>query len=200
MTVWETVTWDVARAGGLTAYVLLTAAVIVGLALSLKYQSPRWPRLINSEWHNYLTLLGTVFLGVHVLAVAVDPYTHFGLAEILVPLASHYRPLWMALGIVGLYLGIAIGISTLIRPLIGYKVWQRLHVLTLVVYALATVHGIFTGTDTLTWWGWALYVCSIVPVAILTAIRLVGPEEPARQRETAVTPVAQRRAKAEMNG
>lgn len=192
MTVWETVTWDVARAGGLTAYVLLTAAVIVGLALSLKYQSPRWPRLINSEWHNYLTLLSTVFLGVHVLAVAVDPYTHFGLAELLVPLASHYRPFWMSLGIVGLYLAIAIGISTLIRPLIGYKVWRRLHVLTLVVYALATVHGLFTGTDTLTWWGWALYICSIVPVAVLTAIRLLGPEEPVKQRTTVASPVARR--------
>ncbi|HEX8037234.1 MAG TPA: ferric reductase-like transmembrane domain-containing protein [Ktedonobacterales bacterium] len=192
MTVWETVTWEVARAGGLTAYVLLTAAVIVGLALSLKYQSPRWPRLINSEWHNYLTLLSTVFLGVHVLAVAVDPYTHFGLSEILVPLASHYRPFWMALGIVGLYLGIAIGISTWIRPLIGYQVWRRLHVLTLVVYALATVHGIFTGTDTLTWWGWGLYICSIVPVGILTAIRLLGQDEPAKQRETVASPVARR--------
>jgi predicted ferric reductase len=192
MTVWETVTWDVARAGGLTAYVLLTAAVIVGLALSLKYQSPRWPRLINSEWHNYLTLLSTIFLGVHVLAVTVDPYTHFGLSEILVPLASHYRPFWMALGIVGLYLGIAIGISTWMRPLIGYQVWRRLHVLTLVVYALATVHGIFTGTDTLTWWGWGLYICSIVPVAILTAIRLLGPEEPARQPKAVASPVARR--------
>ncbi|MGZ6364025.1 MAG: ferric reductase-like transmembrane domain-containing protein [Ktedonobacterales bacterium] len=192
MTVWETVTWDVARAGGLTAYALLTAAVIVGLALSLKYQSPRWPRLINSEWHNYLTLLSTVFLGVHVLAVAVDPDTHYGLTEILVPLASHYRPFWMALGIVGLYLGIAIGISTWIRPLIGYQLWRRLHVLTLVVYALATVHGIFTGTDTLAWWGWSLYICSIVPVAILTAIRLLGPEEPAKQRETVASPVARR--------
>lgn len=192
MTVWETVTWDVARAGGLTAYVLLTGAVLVGLALSLKYQSPRWPRLINSEWHNYLTLLSTVFLGVHVVAVAVDPYTHFGLAELLVPLASSYRPFWMALGIVGLYLGIAIGISTLIRPLIGYTLWRRLHVLTLVVYALATFHGIFTGTDTLTWWGWALYICSIVPVAILTAIRLLGTDEPSKKREAAASPVAQR--------
>jgi hypothetical protein len=26
-TIWETVTWDVARAGGFTAYVLLTVAV-----------------------------------------------------------------------------------------------------------------------------------------------------------------------------
>jgi hypothetical protein len=48
-TIWETVTWDVARAGGFTTYVLLTLAVIVGLALSTQIQSPsRWPRLLNS--------------------------------------------------------------------------------------------------------------------------------------------------------
>ncbi len=51
MSVWQAVTWDVARAGGLTAYVLLTLAVIAGLALSAQIQSPsHWPRLLNSEW------------------------------------------------------------------------------------------------------------------------------------------------------
>src|SRR5260370_6864525 len=92
-TIWETVTWDVARAGGFTAYILLTLAVVVGLALSTQFQSPsRWPRLINSELHNFLTLLSTLFLGVHVLAVIADPFTHFGLNELLIPLPSHYRP------------------------------------------------------------------------------------------------------------
>src|SRR6266851_651421 len=134
-TIWQTVTWDIARAGGFTAYILLTLAVVVGLALSTQFQSPsRWPRLINSELHNFLTLLSTIFLGVHVLAVIADPFTHFGLNEILIPLASHYRPEWMALGIVGLYLGIAIGISTWLRPRIGYTWWRRLHVLTLGIY------------------------------------------------------------------
>src|SRR5262249_34827221 len=92
MTAWETVTWNVARAGGLTAYALLACSVVVGLALTLHWQSPRWPRLINSEWHNYLTLLSLVFVSVHVLAVWVDPFTHFGLNEMWIPLASHYRP------------------------------------------------------------------------------------------------------------
>ena len=42
--VWNTVTWDIARAGGFTAYVLLTLAVVVGLLLSTQVQSPsRWP-------------------------------------------------------------------------------------------------------------------------------------------------------------
>jgi len=172
-TIWETVTWDVARAGGFTAYILLTLAVVVGLALSTQLQSPsRWPRLINSELHNFLTLLSTIFLGVHVLAVIVDPFTHFGLNEILIPLASHYRAEWMALGIVGLYLGIAIGISTLLRKRIGYKWWRRLHVLTLVIFALATIHGLGTGSDTQTWWALGIYLVSLVLVGALFCRRI----------------------------
>src|SRR5579875_1597344 len=112
-TIWQNVTWNVARAGGLTAYLLLTLAVCAGLALSAQLQSPaRWPRLVNNELHNFLTLLATIFVGLHVLAVWVDPFTHFGWNEVLIPLASHYRPIWVALGICALYLGIAIGIST----------------------------------------------------------------------------------------
>jgi len=171
--IWQSVTWDVARAGGFTAYILLTLAVIVGLALSTHIQSPsRWPRLLNSELHNFLTLLSTIFLVVHVLAVWIDPFTHFGLNEILIPLASTYRPVWMALGIVGLYLGIAIGISTLLRPHIGYKLWRRLHVLTLGIFALATIHGIGTGSDTQTPWALGIYLVSTVLVGSLLCRRV----------------------------
>jgi predicted ferric reductase len=172
-TIWLSVTWDVARAGGFTTYILLTLAVVVGLALSTQLQSPsRWPRLINSELHNFLTLLSTIFLGVHVLATWIDPFTHFGWNEILIPLASHYRPEWMAFGIVGLYLGIAIGISTWLRPHIGYKLWRQLHVLTLGVFALATIHGIGTGSDTQTWWALGIYLVSIALVGSLLCRRL----------------------------
>ena len=167
-TIWQSVTWDVARAGGFTAYILLALTVIVGLALSTQIQSPsRWPRLLNSELHNFLTLLSTIFLVVHILAVWMDPFTHFGLNEILIPLASSYRPVWMALGIVGLYLGIAIGISTWLRPRIGYKWWRRLHVLTLGIFALATIHGIGTGSDTQTPWALGIYLVSSILVGSL---------------------------------
>lgn len=175
MTTWEAVTWDVARAGGLTAYVLLTLAVGAGLALSLHWQSPRWPRLINSELHNYLTLLATIFVGVHVLAVWVDPFTHFGWSDVLLPFVSQYRTFWMALGIVSLYLGIAVGISTWLRPRIGYAAWRRFHVVTLLLYAFVTVHGIATGSDTLSWWGLAIYAASVVVIGALLAMRLLAP-------------------------
>ena len=184
-TIWETVTWDIARAGGFTAYVLLTLAVVVGLALSTQLQSPsRWPRLLNSELHNFLTLLSTIFLVIHVLAAWIDPFTHFGWNEIFIPLASHYRPVWMAFGIVGLYLGIAIGISTWLRSLIGYKWWRRLHVLTLGIYVIATIHGIGTGSDTQTPWALGIYLVSIALVGSLLCRRILALRKGKRTKAT----------------
>ena len=188
-TIWENVTWNVARAGGFTAYILLALAVIVGLALSTQIQSPaRWPRLINSELHNFLTLLSTIFLGVHVLAIWIDPFTHFGWSEVLIPLASHYRTVWMALGIVALYLGLAIGLSTWIRPRIGYKWWRRLHVLTLGLFALATIHGLGTGSDTQSTWALGIYIVSSVLVGLLLCRRIAE----ARKRKHAQVPTTAR--------
>ena len=190
MTIWQAVTWNVARAGGFTAYILLTLAVAVGLALSTQLQSPsRWPRLINSELHNFLTLLSTIFMVVHVLAVWIDPFTHFGWNEIFIPLASYYRPAWMALGIVALYLGIAIGISTWLRPRIGYTWWRRLHVLTLGIYVLVTVHGLGTGSDTQTWWALGIYLVSIVLVGLLFCRRLLDPAGKRKRQERAHLPL-----------
>ncbi len=63
---WQQVTWDTARAGGMVAYCLLTLSVALGLALSMRWQRPRWPRLFTNEMHGFLALLSLVFIAVHV--------------------------------------------------------------------------------------------------------------------------------------
>jgi hypothetical protein len=175
VTSWAAVTWDSARAGGLAAYVLLSLAVAIGLILRNRWQSERWPRWVTNELHGYVSLLALVFLALHVLAVAVDPFTRFGVAELLVPLASHYRPVWMGLGIVALYLLLAVWLTTLLRRRIGHQAWRRVHGLAFAVYAAATVHGLGAGTDTRTFWATALYATSVTLVCWLTARRLLVP-------------------------
>ncbi|HET7367144.1 MAG TPA: ferric reductase-like transmembrane domain-containing protein, partial [Gaiella sp.] len=175
MSGWNAVTWDTARAGGLVSYVLLTTSVSLGLVLRNRWQSSRWPRLITNELHGYVSLLALVFIAVHVVAVAVDPFTHFGLAAVLVPFASHYRPIWMGLGIVGLYLLLAVWVSTRLRRRIGHRLWRQIHVLAFAVYAAATLHGLGTGSDTRTAWAVALYATSVGLVGTLLAIRLLAP-------------------------
>jgi hypothetical protein len=183
---WSTVTWDTARAGGLVSYVLLTTAVSLGLVLRNRWQSTRWPRLLTNELHGYVSLLALVFIAVHVLAVAVDPFTHFGLAAVLVPFASHYRPVWMSLGIVALYLLVAVWVSSRLRRRIGHRLWRRIHVLAFGVYGAATLHGLGTGSDTRTLWAGALYAGSVCVVGSLLAVRLLAPAG----RETRRRPVA----------
>ncbi len=194
MTLWETVTWDIARAGGFTAYILLGLSVALGLALSMKWQSPsKWPRIINNELHNFLALLALVFTTVHVLAVWIDPYTKFGWSEVFIPFLTHYRTLWMSLGIVALYLGIAIGISTLLRPYIGYAWWRRLHYVTIAIYVLVTIHSIMTGSDTKTSWGLAIYGGSIGIIGLLLTRRIVLSVKARNQKRAMPAPNAQRR-------
>ena len=175
MSSWNAVTWDTARAGGLISYVLLTAAVSLGLVLRNRWQSSRWPRLVTNELHGYVSLLALVFIAVHVLAVAVDPFTHFGLTAVLVPFASHYRPLWMSLGIVAVYLLLAVWVSSRLRHRIGHRLWRQIHVLAFAVYGAATLHGLGTGSDTRALWAVALYATSVCLVGGLLAVRLLAP-------------------------
>jgi len=104
-------TWIVARAAGFTAYGLLTGSVVLGLALG-----PRWA---TTELHRFVTLLTLVFLGLHVVALALDGYLRFGLVELLVPFANRYRPLWIGLGVVAAWLALAVWASSWLQGRIG---------------------------------------------------------------------------------
>jgi hypothetical protein len=181
MTTWSTLTWTLARAGGLTAYGLLSLSVILGLTLSLRLSTTTWPRLLTNDLHRFLTLLSLVFVAVHGLASWLDSFMRFSWSEMLIPLTSHYRPLWMALGILGGYLALAVWISTELRSRIGHTLWRRLHGLAFGAYLLATVHGLATGSDTHTAWALALYGSSVAAVGALLIYRLLTPIGAARR-------------------
>jgi len=172
MTIDHTLSWEVARVGGLLAYLLTTVSVVLGLLLSLKAYSARWPRFITNELHRHVTLLSLVFIAVHSLAVLVDPFTGFNLGEVLLPMASHYRPLWIAFGIVGAYLAVAIWLSEYARRSVGYAWWHRFHMLAFVVFLLGVVHGLGAGSDSSAGWALVLYGGSVLIVAALVLVRI----------------------------
>lgn len=174
MTIDHTLTWEVARVGGLVAYVLLTASVALGLLLSLKVNSERWPRFITNGLHQFVTVVALVFTGIHSLAVLLDPFTGFTPAEVLVPLVAHYRPLWIAMGIAAAYLLVAVWASEYVRGWVGYAWWRRFHYLSFAVFLLGTLHGLGTGSDTAQPWALAMYGVAGGLVTLLLAWRLVS--------------------------
>ena len=152
------VDWYAARAAGVLAYVLLTGGVLLGTLLAGRVRLPRWPTFAVTDVHRFVSLLIGVFVSVHVLTVGLDTYVHFSPAQLVVPGASSYRPLWVALGIVAAELLVAIAVTNLLRRRIGFKRWRRVHYLTFLVWAGATAHGLGSGTDANTTWLRFLYI------------------------------------------
>ena len=163
--------WYVGRGSGIVAYLLLTASVVLGILLSRRWHSESWPRLVVHETHRWATITFYIFLGMHVLMMLLDPYINFSLADVLIPFASSYRTLWLSLGIIGGELALAIGASVWVRDRIGYRTWHILHGLAYPVFLFSLLHGIFTGTDTGTFWMTVLYFGSGLAVIAATVWR-----------------------------
>lgn len=177
----DTLTWLVARTGGFVAYGLLTISVAYGLLLSTGWKNPRWTRFVTNEVHRFVTLLALAFTAVHGIAIALDSFVGIGLVGALVPFASTYRPIWLALGIVGAYLLLAVYLSERVRDRIGYAWWRRFHTVAFLAFLMALVHGVATGSDTRSVFGMAVYGGSVALVGGLLAFRLFpAPPKPAK--------------------
>ena len=111
--------WYVARAAGLVSWVLLTAGVLWGLAISTRVLRGRPRPAWLLDLHRYLGGLATIFAGVHVVAILFDQFVHFDLVSVLVPLASTWHPVAVAWGVAGLYLLLAVEITSSGRPSIA---------------------------------------------------------------------------------
>jgi Ferric reductase like transmembrane component. len=139
--------WYTARAGGIVAWALLAASVVWGLWLSGRVR----PFGVRPAWildlHRFLGGLATIFVGVHVAAILADSYTNFGLSDVLVPFAAKWHPLAVAWGIVGLYVMLAVELTSLARKHLPNKLWRRIHVMALPLYVFATIHYLAAGTD-----------------------------------------------------
>src|SRR6476659_11000511 len=130
--------WYVARAGGLVAWGLLHALRSFG-----RRPSPSW--MLST--HRYLSTLAIVFVGVHVVAILADSYVQFSLADVLVPMVSSWHPVAVAWGIVGMYLLVAVEVTSLVRARLSPKVWRSVHLSSYVLLGLVPIHLLSAGTD-----------------------------------------------------
>jgi sulfoxide reductase heme-binding subunit YedZ len=139
--------WYITRSAGLVAYLLLWLSTAWGLAVSSKIFDPLLHRAVTYDFHQFLSLLAIGFLFLHVLVLMVDRYMPYSLAQILFPFLSPYRPFWVGIGVIGFYLTLLVTVTFYLRKHIGVKAFQSIHVLSLVAFFGAALHGIFAGTD-----------------------------------------------------
>ena len=143
----EQVWWYVARSSGIVAWAVLTLSVVWGLMLSTRLMRARAAPAWLLESHRFLGALGVIFTGVHLGGLVADSYVHFGWAELFVPMASEWQPGAVTIGIVTLYLMLAVELTSLVRTRLPKRLWRAVHLSSLPMFALATWHGLAAGTD-----------------------------------------------------
>jgi len=141
------VAWYVARSSGFVAWALIVATIVWGLLLATKVlgrkPGPAW--LLSL--HRYLGALTVAFVAVHVGAIMLDTYTNFGITDVLVPFTGSWHPVAVAWGIVGMYLLVAIEVTSLLRQRLSKRAWHAVHLLSYFLFATTTVHMLTAGTD-----------------------------------------------------
>ena len=141
------ITWYIARASGITLYVLLWASMMLGLGLTTKYLDRRVSRATVFSLHAYVTALSYGFLAMHMLSLSADRFSAFSMRDLLIPFHSPVREPWTGFGVIAGYLMVGTGLSFSLRKLTGYRAWRIVHWLTFLLYLTALAHGLGGGTD-----------------------------------------------------
>ncbi len=164
--------WYITRAAALSAYVLLTVTVDVGLLRSIASSLRVRVSWALDELHQFVALLAAAFVALHLVCLLLDPFLNFSLSNLLIPLDQPYKTVSVDLGVLGLYALMIVLISSWLRRSISYRMWRGLHYVSFALFALVTLHGLFAGSDSGLAWTHALYLGSSASVIFLTLVRM----------------------------
>jgi predicted ferric reductase len=179
--------WYVTRAAGITAYLLLWFSMLWGLLVPTKLLDPILERSFTFDFHQFLSLLAVGFILVHVLVLLLDRYLPYSWTQILVPFLSPYRPFWVGVGGLAFYLILLVTITFYLRRRIGMNTFRSLHGLSFLGYLGATLHGLFSGTDTALPAVKLMYASTALVVVFLGAYWFIWKEQQKRAKTVSLS-------------
>ncbi len=165
--------WMVIRASGIASFLLLALITVLGTMLTtglfFRIASP------STAWSIHRAVASALLISVltHVVSLLLDNFIGMRLIDVLIPFASRFRPLFVALGVIGFYLLLLILGSSLYMMQKYARFWRIVHYLGFVMFVNIFLHGIFTGTDTKQWWMQAIYWTAGIVVGLFSAYRLI---------------------------
>jgi hypothetical protein len=171
VTAGPTVLWYLTRGTGVVTLILLTLSVALGVANARRAQTENVPRFVFDAAHRNASLLAVAFLFVHIITSLLDGFAPIRLVDVVLPLGSAYRPLWLGLGAVAFDLLIAVALTSVFRRRLGYRTWRATHWLAYASWPVALLHGLGTGSDTKTTWMLTLTGACLVVVILAVVAR-----------------------------
>jgi len=140
--------WYLTRSTGIVAFLLMTVSLAFGVAATQRsLASPTWPRFATQNLHRNVSLLGVVFIVVHVITTIVDGYVSVSWWSFVVPGASAYKTFWVSVGTIAFDLVLLLSVTSLLRLRMSPRLWRTVHWAAYLLWPLTLLHFLKTGTD-----------------------------------------------------
>ena len=156
--------WYLTRGAGVVSLLLLTTTVLMGIGTWTRWATARLPRRLGVGLHRNISLLGVIFVAVHVLTAVTDGFVPLSLSSAVLPFTGGYRAFWTGLGALAFDCLLTLAVTSLLQKWLGWKRWRAVHWLAYACWPLAFVHALGTGTDAGTEWFTVLAVACAAAV------------------------------------
>jgi methionine sulfoxide reductase heme-binding subunit len=158
--------WYLGRGTGVSALVLLTLVIVLGIVVRSGRPLPGLPRFAVASIHRTTSLSAVGLLVLHVLTLSLDPYAQLQIVDLVLPFVSKYRPFWQGLGTLAAELLLILIVSSLLRHRLGLATWRGVHWIAYACWPLALAHAFGNGTDRHSSWLLAVLAGCLIAVAI----------------------------------
>ena len=167
--------WYLSRSTGIVALVALVLSLVWGVLLATRVLRPHDRPAWLLDLHGWLGGLAVMMTAFHLLGLALDGYVHFGVGELFVPGASAYRPVAVAVGVVSMYLLVAVQLTAVLRKRLPRRVWRGVHYASYLLVWGGLVHAGMAGTDVSNRVYQVLAFALTVLAATAAILRIVSP-------------------------
>jgi predicted ferric reductase len=138
---------DISSTVGLAAMVLFTLNILMGLLVSVNYNTVKqWPRrklpVPLYRIHNWNAFLALSVAALHPAILLFSKTAHFAVGDILLPLHSPGQRVHNVLGAMAFYGFALVVVTSYFRRGLGHVAWKRLHYTAYFAAACLFAHGI----------------------------------------------------------
>lgn len=177
----------VATLAGYLSYGLMALAVCFGILTTTGWARRSVTRAAMTSGHMVLAVMALGFGFLHGIAYAFQTGEQFSYLMVVVPFVQGGE-VAVALGIVGLELGLAAAVSISVQRRLGYRRWHLIHYSTYAAFALALAHTVATSPEVRSLGGVGMivaaaagasglmFVLRLLPATTAVATRIVAQE------------------------
>jgi methionine sulfoxide reductase heme-binding subunit len=142
--------WYLGRGSGVTALILLTVVLGLGIVVHTRLAPPGMTRLVAVRLHDSAALLAVGFVVVHIVSLLLDPYAQLRLVDLVLPFVNERDPLWVGLGTLALDMIVVVVGTSLARRHMSRRLWRAVHWCAYALWPAAFLHAVGAGTDAAT--------------------------------------------------